>query len=285
MTTILARGVIKLTIHCDNCRQAVLPDDSNCWHCGAKLTPQTYPANETAEQESRQKWQLDSASSGLSLESLAAPTVVYGLITAVVILATFILLGRLGQPPLLQLATSNMPPNSWRRLADSEYKFIVTVPPTWNTVEAEESENALAAMVETLPYKDEIMLPYDAVINDLAYLLLAYKEESANDGVIVIIAESKRLSSLTLEEAEALAEANAAELGYDIVRQEIIQNANKSHFALTILTKTRRCEQQYVNGESASLIISACTSLADYVQEKGTLEEILASFEYLGRNE
>ncbi len=28
-----------MTVHCDNCKQMVLPTDTVCWHCGQELQP------------------------------------------------------------------------------------------------------------------------------------------------------------------------------------------------------------------------------------------------------
>ncbi len=276
-----------MTTYCNNCRQAVLPDDSTCWHCGAQLTPQPKSTEEPNKKDQVTKWQLNTTADGVALDTLASPAIVYGVITAVVIIMVFVLLGQLSQPPLLQIAASQVPPNGWSRITYGDYEFTVSMPAAWEMVRSDQIEaTSLTELVNDLPYyENEVFLPYQTLADDLEILLWAHDQnQAAAAGPFVIIARSQQLSTLSPEEADELASQLSADLSYEIFQQEIVDNANKSHFALATVTEHFRCQQQFVNGRVASLLITACAPQPEYVQQRETLEEILRSFEYLKRN-
>lgn len=276
-----------MTTHCNNCGQAVLPDDTKCWHCGAPLAPQQNVVEKDDNDDEGVKWQIATTADGMAIDTLASPTVVYGLVTAVVIVIAFVLLGRLSQPPLLQVAASQIPPNGWSRVTYGDYEFTVAMPDSWEIMRSDQTETAtLIKTVTNLPYyTDEVFLPYQKLVDDLEILLLAYdQKESAAEGPFIIIARSQALSDLSYDQAEQLSSEMAAALSYEIFSQEVIDDANKSHFALATVTAHLRCQQQFTTGRVASLLITACAPQPEYVQQREILEEILRSFEYLKRN-
>lgn len=85
---------------CENCGQPVLASDAICWHCGRKL-----PRTETPAAASEAPTQNDSAHS-ISLTAV----IVYAALTAVILLATFLVMRSLGRRPLPPSEGSFNPP-------------------------------------------------------------------------------------------------------------------------------------------------------------------------------
>ena len=273
-----------MTINCPNCKQSVLPDDTSCWHCGAPLTPvQKQPDEQETAAQKREEWLLQPAGiDALSTDVKPSPTVVYTLMTAVVITAAFLLLSRLSQPPLVQVPVSHILPAGWSALTIGDYDMTVELPDSWETVEVTtaEQQRIFTEQLESAGYGSQPLLPFSRLYDDLTLRFYAYKNESIADGPFMLIVTSDQLQPLPYEEVDAAVEQNRDRLGYTIFQQEIIENANRSHYALGIAIEPLRCRQQLITGRDVGIILAICTPQQSFTAEREVIEDIYASFEY-----
>lgn len=282
-----------MTSYCTNCGQAVLPDDSSCWHCGYKLIPQKRMEEEEKKPAGRMQWQRETAAGVLNTESLPAPLVVYAIVTAVVLLLTLVLLNRLSQPPLLQINPNSIPPRSWPIVTYGNYEFMLNLPPNWTyATAAGDSANVskLESFMSELPYRNELFLPYSTLASDIEFLLVAYQEDEDSEEAAVltpfiVVAQSTTLNQLSPEQAFDIALTAAGTLGYDVLQREIVDNANRSHVAVGTLTANLRCQQQFINGRAQTMLVALCASQRSYIANREVFAQIMNSFEYLKRTE
>ncbi len=249
-----------MTTKCENCGQPLLEGDTECWQCGRKVTSAVGGAT-TAQV--KQKW--GQASSSSEIPALA----VYGGLTVFLIVLALLVTIYLGRQPLVQ-AASQAPSDGWAFVTNRPRDFVLMLPESWAILDEHDAEgDAFDRLVTASPRLTQATYPLGNMAEDLRVLFVAAEGIDAGQAgddpapaQFVVVAGSDLLNRLSNEEAQAVAERAAAADQIDLVEAMYVDDFDRSHLFLATRIPTESgeliCRQQFVVGDSSSLIVAAC---------------------------
>lgn len=134
---------------CDRCGHTILAGDSECWHCGARLTGnKAAPAVQPITQS-----QTEPEGESVSLTAVGF----YLLTTAVTLFLLFWLVRSLNQRPLYLANPDIYRPPGWTAVTDPLYQYTFNMPARWETIPTEqnrfqlpEQPSVLAALSQSI---------------------------------------------------------------------------------------------------------------------------------------
>lgn len=255
--------------------------DSECWHCGATLTP-TNSAN-TAETAAA------SLATAVPEETLSPPQLhsilLYVGLTAVSLLLLIFTTRAIGQAPLL-LGGGNNPLAGWQPVTDDQLLFTFNLPETWQPIDLTASPEA--DTIKNSPPVQLLSASFDTLVADSELLLLASEGTAVfNDAApaFVLTARSERLQLLSVEQflpyAQEQFPPNLEISETTIINGELI--GLKANLLITMQPGEQQwqCQEQFIPTEDNAYLVTACahaSQFSDYADDFGI---ILRSFQPL----
>ncbi len=268
-----------MIINCDNCGEPAMPSDSKCWHCGAPLPGREPDKDETIRVANSWK---EGANPRLVL--------IYGLITAIVIIGALALMAYLGRLPKLQVGVGTRVPESWQAVTPVNMSFYVNLPGDWFLLDASDKDQRqqLQELVSREPVFEIAGRPLGASLDDWRITFLGYQGSLGGQlpPLLFVIGESDRLAGLSYQEAMGY----LAETGYQVKEVFQVDNFDKSHLSIYVrLTLDEDeenwlvCRQQYIRHQLEGILVSFCAPEAIYPGQEEKIVNILESFQYFPR--
>ncbi len=262
-------------MRCENCGQTVLTSDTVCWHCGRALSPPDSPPK-TNQPAAKKQPTID-----ISLSAIA----IFGIMTALIILLLFLVIGALGNKPFVVINPDRNP--GWVPVTDQSLRFTYDLPPDW--VWAEKNQTNPSALFETATSGD---FDYSAVFTalpahtpDSEWRMIAVSP-TLNEPAqrFLLVATSATLHTLSVNDVLALtaAETTRTEVLETAVTDNLLATP-QAHLLLQVTTPntTWKCQQEVVNGTAETYLLAACATQAEYPRYISELNNILRSFQPL----
>jgi hypothetical protein len=277
-----APRISKLAFRCENCGQPALEEDKVCWHCGWQFPG--YDEQDLEKVEIRASWRGNQP---------VSTVLMYGSMTAIVILAALLVMSALGRQPLVQAGVqSNLGPG-WVDVVDRNRFFTFSLPVDWTWWDR--ADDRQAAALDSMLADEPIVAgtyPLGTQADDLEILFLAQppKEEQP---VFLAVARSARLNGLSYAEAARFLQENK---DFQIQQAQVIEDFDESHiFSIVEIPMGEssteasessgsgflRCQQQFIRGQTAVLLVTACAANARYTAFQARFGIILGSFQRL----
>ena len=236
-------------MRCPRCDQQLLPDEVVCWQCG-------YRIREDVEGKAVEE-------RAVANPGLPTPVIVYGLLTAFVIVAALLVTASLGRQPRLQAAGVPLE-DGWQVVADDAQTFSVYLPQTWTWFDVSdgEGEQAIAQLLASAPEYLKATEPLTGYVEDEEVLFLAQGSDApglgSGLGAFLVAVRSETLNGLTPGEAIGLARENK-----DLVTEaRQVNDIDRSYVALRIEYDEQNgelhCRQQFTTGEQFALLLAFC---------------------------
>jgi len=269
---------------CPNCGKPVLPTDTTCWHCGYALPKRPKAPPPPRPQPGRAgPAEAATATADYDLRALA----IYGLLTLAVLVALWLVMGALGQQPVL-VRSAALADGDWVSVTDADLRYTLSLPGGWQWLDVSyrDQEALLAAVIERQGYVARALDPLGRAAGDVATLGVAANTRDLNgpDPVpFVIVGRSERLANLAPEDALALL------AGHDPAATETaidrhLAGQPQARFDLLDLANSYQCRHLFVaDAGAAGYLVAACAPPADYGRLRPTLGAILDSFQLLQR--
>lgn len=281
-------------LRCENCGQPALESDTVCWHCGQPLAgrgmqaktasqvvdqaqPDPSPAGEPAAQV-KERWQEPRASSEIAF---------YIGLTVLVIVGVLLVIGRLGRYPLVRASIGERPLSEWDNISDADLTYALQLPREWERYDGQDPDQAAAfrQQFEQSELYRQGTLPLTSGVGDIQYLLLALSPKPRESPpAFLIVAKSETLSRLDYQEAlQFLAESEVT------VSEAFVVEDFDREFLSTLVDipveaegfENLRCRQQFIRGQSESLLTALCAPEQRYAFYEESFGVIYQSFQSL----
>ena len=267
-----------MTERCRHCGEPALDTDIVCWHCGLPLAGRE--KLKSTKVKVKEGWQQS-----VSPEAVA----IYAGITVIVILATFLVMSILGQQPRVQVRFGEKRPINWNEITSADKTFIVTLPENWQLLDGENEiqRPTLDALISENQLFHLATYPFGAEVDDVRISFLAESQPTTTEQqpAFLVVALSELLNRLTYEEAINFLLSSE----YQISEARFVDNFDRSHVSILVRTDvsegdtvTIRCRQQFIHGESETMLVSLCATATRYPAYSTIFEDILGSFQRLG---
>ena len=263
---------------CENCGQPILDTDTVCWHCGWQLPRRKAPksaARNAAAVAKQQPYPLSAV-------------LVYGALTAAVIVATLLVMRSLGQRPLIIIHPETRLSAEWQPVTDENERFTLDLPSWWTWLDREQDQERFDALVAQNGRFQAALSPLGALADDTELHLIAYEPapEGESPPAFLVVAQSARLQQSSPEGAISLARQNAADL--EILGTHLAQGLTgqaQSYLLLEIPGPwgVLRCQQQFTPAQQVGFLVAACAPGNRFPRYNSDLQNILASFQPLSR--
>jgi hypothetical protein len=269
-----------MTSTCPNCNQTVLPTDTVCWHCGYRWAPQP-PKHEL---------QPEPATAVTAPESFSLSAVlVYGGVTAVVLIGLLLAIRTLGQRPTILLNPDTNISAGWPPVTDHSMRFTLDIPPTWQAWDKQNPQQQ--AEFETVLASDEqftaAVASLSTAVSDLEILMIVIGEKPEQITAVpgfIVVARSEEIGRLSLDDIIALAQRpNAAvELSQvNIFSSFTGDNRVSASLKMPATKDALTCQQHVIRGTGEGYLLAGCAPEARYQTYSEPIENILASFQLL----
>ena len=264
---------------CEHCGQTVLAADSQCWHCGKPLSksknaPPKLPQLATAVPDDNPP-----------MPSLGTLLLYVGL-TAVTLLILISATRAIDQAPLFEVSSSSTANVGWKPITDSQLRFTLNLPETWQTVDLDDSSRA--ANLRDSPPVQAVSQTLAAMVADGDFLLLGAEDTAVFiDGtpVFVLVAQSKRLQQLAPNEIVILAQRQLPDriTIVEAYTSEEAQGRITGNLLLDIEQgdKIWSCLEQFIPDSSGIYLVATCASFDQFTTHFTDFETILRSFQPL----
>jgi hypothetical protein len=259
---------------CPNCGQPTLETDITCWHCGWQLAPQ-----KTARPVTKQRPTATAA-----LPYPLSTIMLYGAMTAVVLIALLLVMRSLGQKPLITIHPETRLGANWTPVTDGAQRFTLDLPADWRWLDGDSDQRALTdALAEDGRFHAALAPLGDLIEAGDILLIASYTPFAADDlAGLVVVAHSEILDRLTPEQAIQWSGQNTA----DLVIQEarLAEGFTGVTHALLLVENPNsgwRCRQHFTPGPADSFLVAACAPRSWFPRYAGDLQNIVASFQLL----
>lgn len=252
-----------------------MPTDTVCWHCGEPLAEIEESFQEVAKPVSDRKQ-----------EGAGESPLVYGVMTAFIIVAAVIVMFLLGNRPRVQIGLGTIVPGSWQSVSPEDLSFYVNLPSDWQAWDG--SDRDLADEFKEVLSRNSRFLagtqPLGAEVADMQVTFVALDEGSGTDAgeFFLVVGLSRRLAGLTYEEAGQF----LSQSDYAVRRVEYIDDFDRSHLSIDVEVQADgidegilRCQQQFIRGDSESMLASLCGPRRFYLNRQFEISKILDSFQ------
>jgi hypothetical protein len=210
---------------------------------------------------------------------------IYGLLTAVVILATLLVMNNLGRQPLLQTSGRDRLPNGWLTVTGARRAFTLHIPPDWQRYEQAEELTTLLAQQAIF---EQATYPLGRLAPDTEIIFAAVSPPRApfSHPAVLVVARSARLNRLTVAQTIEL----VREQGTAVSEAEFVPNYDKSHVRILLevppagdlaVEETLTCRQHVIAGQQESLLVAACSISSLDRLYRGLFTPMLDSFQRL----
>ncbi len=264
---------------CEHCGQTIMSTDSQCWHCGRRLskkkgTPPQQPSLETAVP--------DDTPPALPLSTI----LLYVGLTAVALLILISTTRAINRAPLFRVDGSSTANVGWEPVTDSQLRFTLNLPEAWQVVDLHDADDA--ANFQASPPVQAVSQAWAAMVADGDLLLLGAEDMALfahNAPTFVLIARSKRLQQLAPREIILLAQTQMSG-NITIVEANVSEELSgevKANLLLEIeqADKSWKCREQFVPGSGGIYLIATCTTLDQFTNDSADFKTILRSFQPL----
>ena len=256
-----------MTRRCPRCDQQLLEDEQVCWQCGYRLEPA--PAN-LAENSPA------GATNEGARERADPSLLIYGAVSACVILFALLFTLILGRQPRIETSMVSLP-EGWVIVADEQRNFSVFLPREWPVLDANTAPDELAEALREREAYATAMNPLGGFVEDEEVIFLA---RGSRPSTFLLVGASPILNRLSPAEAAGLArEENASVLD---ARQ--IESRGTRQAAISVALEPGGeagviCSQRFIGGEQTALLFALCAPPGQLNQE--TAETILSSVQRL----
>jgi hypothetical protein len=281
---------------CENCGNPVLATDTICWHCGWKLPkrPRLKTSSPAPPPTARSR-QAREARESAGSDTLAVDRydlraiIVYGALTAVILVALLVVMRSLGRQPLLVAGADLRLGDDWTAVTDNNLRYVLSLPSGWQWLDGayREQQGLLDELAASVPNIRWSLAPLGEVAGDLELLAVAYQPEPPEVGgpfVFVAIGRSQRLGQIAPQQAlELLAERSLPLAATDLI--ENIPGQPQARFALLDNSRQVQCRTLFMpnDDESVGYLVTACAPQESFGRVQRDLDRILDSFQLFQR--
>lgn len=270
-----------MNVRCESCGRAALDTDETCWHCGEPLSGRRGVGRKRVR--ARESWGRDGGPASLTI---------FGGLTLLVVMAAILVMASLGRQPQLRVRPDTRAKPGWTLLAPFGGSFTITLPDSWSWLDSADSESAarLEALEQQEPRLRLATHPLGAESGDMRLLFAAGDPLPTRPQTpLLVVAASPLLSRLTYQEAVGFLSGS----NYDILSVRFVDDFDKGHVEILVDTPLPdgtepaedgaaiRCRQQFVLGDTQSLILSLCAPRGRFDDYANTFGQIMASFQRL----
>jgi hypothetical protein len=272
--------------HCPNCQQPVLPDDTTCWQCGAKLaykpaastTPSSRANKRPATATDRllalnRRWVRDDGEEVVFIR----PGLVYGLLTLFSFLFLVGSLWGLSSAPLVQITAAELPPAGWESLTIGNYEYTLDLPTQWQVWRADRPEDGPFLTAGDTPEVHLTQQPLRGLANEWETILWG-SEPTGELRAYVVVARTPAFVS-DYEQLLQLAQQQQLAPPTRLFSSDLTENGRRTHLWAQISREPFRCRQQLVNGYPYALLLTSCVPQEQFGQYNLLLEQLHTSFE------
>lgn len=270
-----------MTQRCDNCGKPVLQGDTICWHCGRQLAVRdTAVADKPVDPEE------------LPDQSTPVKVLVYGGITAVLLLSLLAIMTIFSRRPVIALAPETRGVQ-WAVVDGADGRFTLDLPAgwTWEVIPLDEGraryEEAVTQTAgtdtETAADVATAVAPFGPLAPDTELRLIAASADTNQPGVLVVL-QSDRLNRLSV--ADAVAAVRSGDLGafeaLEATTAVGLDGRQQARFMLRY-DNGLRCVQRFVPVADTGFVASACAPDGRYPLYDVAFTTILDTFQTLYR--
>ncbi len=256
---------------CENCSRPLLDTDTICWHCGQQ---QTLPVKAESPSEQEEHEPAEKEKHELEIETVSSPLILYyGGLTAVVVFALLLITRSLGQSPALSVKAGSSP-SEWITLNAPDKSFTIEIPAKWDWQfllgKAKEP-----ALVEGEGLITTAVAPFGDLVPDIDYLLHA-----ENEGSLLVIARSARLSRLSAQQVVTALQGESFE-NMAVTEARLtgsVPGEERAFFTLTHSDLSLHCDQYFVPGSADSYLVAVCSPMDSAESGREIRRTVLDSF-------
>ncbi|MCB8944165.1 MAG: hypothetical protein H6658_10460 [Ardenticatenaceae bacterium] len=268
-----------MTQSCPNCNQTVLPTDTVCWQCGYRLTKQ--PAAPKARPDA------PTAVAPAEPFSLSA-VMVYGGVTAVLVIFLLLTMRGLGKRPLVFLHPDTNVNTGWLPVTDQSLQFTLDIPPTWHSFDKQDpaQRQALADLLAEEAAVAGAVVPLDTAVTDMEIVMVMMAEQVETTDALpgfVVVAQSKALGRLSSDEVVQLVGRETAVTVTEVNRFRSFLGDNRLSLLLEMPPTSHEltCQQHIIYSQTGAFLLAGCAPANQYAVYREPLEKILGSFQPL----
>lgn len=272
--------------HCPNCQQPVLPDDTTCWQCGAKLAdkPAALPTTSAGAKKRpstatdrllalNRRWVRDDGEEVVFIR----PGLVYGVLTLLSFLFLVGSLWGLSSTPLVQITAAELPPAGWETLTIGNYEYTLDLPSQWQLWRADRPEDVPFLTAGDAPEVQLTQHPLRGLATEWETILWG-SEPTGELRAYVVVARTPAFT-VDYEQLRQLARQQPIDPQAHLFSSGITENGRRTHLAADISWEPFRCRQQLVNGYPYALLLTSCVPQEQFGQYNQLLEQLHNSFE------
>ena len=271
--------------HCPNCDRPVLATDVTCWHCGYQLP-----------KKSNARLPGAPASTGrlpASAEAAAKPgeydwraLVVYGLLTAAIVVGLGLVMRSLNRQPILVRSAGMNLGGEWVIVTDSELRYTLSFPTDWQWIDApaRAQNELLGKVIERQPYIGHALKPLGELAGDVEIVAAAVGTrllEDTDPKPFVVVGRSERLRGVGVQDALDLLD----ERPFQVTEKAIdthLAGQTQARFNILDGDNAYQCRHLFVAGdEKPAYLVAACAPQPRFGSLKQDLDDILDSFQLL----
>lgn len=253
------------SLRCENCGQAVLASDLECWHCGATLShlKRVSPAPDE-DQEGE-----ESTTSGPVLQILF-----YALMTTIIALALVFVIHSLGQQPRLAAGIKADEESKIELTApDGSFRLDLPVGSTWYFPREKRGRGEDAAqMADDIRFVSALQ-PLFGLGSDGELLLIA-----AIDSAILAVARSERLGQLTADNVVGSLGSEEFPQSTVLATQKGVSSVGRATAVITVEQDDPPliCRQHFLPDASGAYLAAVCSEPEQFEQFAAEFDAILS---------
>jgi hypothetical protein len=234
--------------------------------------------------------QLEPQAAAPALEAFSLSAVlIYGAVTAIVLIGLWLALQTLGRHPLVLLNPDTNVNTGWIPVTDEALRFTLDIPPTWQSFARQDPQQQTdfeALIADNEQFSTAVSL-LSTPLPDMEILLIVIGEKAeqiTTSPGFVVVARSEALSRLSLDEQVALAQRPVAGIElHQVTFFRSFVGDNRASLSLKI-PATRDaliCQQHLVQGAGEGYLLAGCAPETRVQAYSEPIEKILASFQLL----
>jgi hypothetical protein len=254
------------SLRCENCGQAVLASDFECWHCGATLSHlKTVSPALDGDQEDEE------SPPGGPLQQI----LFYALMTTIIALALVFVIHSLGQQPRLVAGIEADEESKIELIApDGSFRLNLPVGSTWYFPREKRGQGEDAAQMAHDPTFTSALQPLFNLGSDGDLLLTAMI-----DSAVLAVARSERLSQLTADNV-------VGSLGSEEFPQSSVLSTEKgvssTRMATAVITVEQEdppliCRQHFLPNAGGAYLAAICSEPEQFERHAAEFDTILSS--------
>ncbi len=274
--------------HCPNCDRPVLATDVTCWHCGYQLARKanTRPANASASTTPGSRLPVAGEAAAKPAEYDWRALVVYGLLTAAIVVGLGLVMRSLNRQPILVRSAGIDLGGEWVVVTDADLRYTLSFPTDWQWIDAaaHAQNELLGQVIERQPYIDRALRPLGEIAGDVELAAVAVGArllEDTDPKPFVVVGQSERLRGVNPQDALDRLD----ERPFQVTEKAIdthLAGQTQARFNVLDSANAYQCRHLFVAGdEKPGYLVAACAPQARFGTLKQELDDILDSFQLL----